>query len=270
MEWLCCVYRLLVRAYPKQFRQDFGAEMARAFRDRGLEIARKEGSMGLIRYSALTTCDWLQTVVQERMVFMQHTSLSALRWIFLACVVLDVALVKRISTPRMVSAPLPFALLIMYGLLVLLLTTNRVPVKEQAWFGIATGMALASWTTSFSVRPPNASGWVVAGSCALVAIVFGCWGIAGFRAAQRTGLAGSGWLAGCWSAVVCMLVEITLALVFFSAARPWIGASDLLAASGQHLLEGPLIGAVLGAFGGFVAWSSGMRGPVSKTFDNVP
>jgi hypothetical protein len=67
-----------------------------------------------------------------------------------------------------------------------------------------------------------------------------------------------------------MLVEVTLALVIFSTGNTRIGSSDLLAAYGQHLLEGPLIGAVVGVLGGFVAWGSGMRAPVAKTIDNVP
>ena len=64
-----------------RFRETYSGEMARVFRDRGLEIARAEGSCGLTRYAMLMFFDWLVTVVQERTASM---TLNSLRWIFLA------------------------------------------------------------------------------------------------------------------------------------------------------------------------------------------
>jgi hypothetical protein len=248
---MCHVYRLLLRAYPKTFREAYGAEMARVFRDRGLEIARSGGARGLVRYALLTSLDWLQTVVQERTVFMS-LNLSTLRWIFLACLILDIALVKRMSTPALSTAPLPFALLIMYGLLVLLVTTNRSAIGTESTLGLASGMIMTVWTTCFSFLPTSGTVSVLVGSSAM-AIIFACWGMAGYRAARRTGLAGSGWLAGCWSSIVCVLVKVTCSLALFSLGISSLTAANTLAVSGQHLLEGPVLGAILGALGGLAA-----------------
>ena len=202
MKTMCLVYRLLLRAYPKTFRESYEAEMARVFRDRGLEISRTGGAPALTRYALLTALDWLETVIHERTASMSLT-LSTLRWIFLACLILDVALVKRMSTPAMVTAPLPFALLILYGLLVLLVTTNRAAIGTESSMGLASGVVMTLWTTGFFFLPAKGTASVLVGS-SFMAIIFACWAIAGYRAARRTGFAGSGWLAGCWSGLVCV------------------------------------------------------------------
>jgi hypothetical protein len=258
---MCQVYRLLLRAYPRTFRETYSEEMARVFRDRGLEIARVDGASGLALYAILTSLDWLRTVIQERTVSMS-LNLSTLRWIFLACLILDTALVKRMSTPATSTAPLPFALLIMYGLLVLLVTTHRGAIGTESSMGLVSGAVMTVWTTCFSFLPANGTISVLAGS-STVAIIFACWGIAGYRAARRTGLAGSGWLAGCWGGLVCVLVKVTCSLVLSNLGISSQSPVIVLAVSGQYLLEGPVLGALFGALGGLAARISAPRAIVA-------
>ena len=53
MKMMCFVYRQLLRAYPRQFRESYEAEMVRLFRDRGREVARTGGARALARYALL-------------------------------------------------------------------------------------------------------------------------------------------------------------------------------------------------------------------------
>lgn len=263
---MCQVYRLFLRAYPKEFRDAYGPEMARLFRDRGLEISRTGGASALVRYALLTSLDWLETVIQERTASMSLT-LSTLRWIFLACLILDVALVKRMSTPAMSAAPLPFALLILYGLLVLLVTTNPGAIGTVSSMGLLSGAVMTVWTTCFSFLPTNGTASVLLGS-SVVAIIFACWSVAGYRAARRTGLAGSAWLAGCWSGIVCVLVKVTCSLVISNLGISSQSPVIVLAVSGQYLLEGPVLGAILGALGGASFSMQRRLQPTSLVFTN--
>jgi hypothetical protein len=59
------VYRALLRAYPRELRDEYGAEMARCFRD----LCREEledGGVGLAALWARTLPEWLSTALKER------------------------------------------------------------------------------------------------------------------------------------------------------------------------------------------------------------
>ena len=88
---------------------------------------------------------------------------------------------------------------------------------------------------------------VFASTC--IAIIFGCWSVAGYRA----GTASAGWVAGCWSGIICVLIKVTCAFVLSSTPLPGEQFRHVLSGSVQHLLEGPVIGAILGATGGLTA-----------------
>jgi len=252
---LCRVYRLLLRAYPPEFRERYADEMASVFRDRGREIAQSRGTWRLCGYMLSTGKDWFVTVLRERMDFMQRPSLLTLRWIFLFCVVLDLVLPTGLTITR--SAPVCGAVLVMYGLLVLWATTNlddgrRTALQTGTSWGLISGVILTAWSIggyfvrSEGTMPIFLAGWSMV-------LIFGCWSIAGYQAARRTATASSGWLAGCWGGVVCALVKVTCAFLLLRTSLPGPSIGIVLVAAGQHLLEAPVIGAVLGAMAGLTA-----------------
>ena len=63
---LCGLYRLALRAYPADFRRQYGREMAQVFTDRCRSVARSQGLAGLARFSASVAADWAASIVRER------------------------------------------------------------------------------------------------------------------------------------------------------------------------------------------------------------
>ena len=60
------IYRLMLLAYPRQFRRDYANEMQRLFREQ-LEEARKPGRPKRVKhFYRVIVRDWLQSVVRER------------------------------------------------------------------------------------------------------------------------------------------------------------------------------------------------------------
>jgi signal peptidase I len=66
VRWFCRVYSVLLYAYPRAFRLQYGGEMAQVFRDRCGYVARRQGRPRLFRFALHTGTDWLATIFQER------------------------------------------------------------------------------------------------------------------------------------------------------------------------------------------------------------
>jgi hypothetical protein len=64
--WFCRLYRLLLCAYPPDFRRRYGAEMAQVFGDRCRGIAQTQGVRGLLMFGMRSVADWLTTTIRER------------------------------------------------------------------------------------------------------------------------------------------------------------------------------------------------------------
>jgi hypothetical protein len=115
---------------------------------------------------------------------------------------------------------------------------------------------------------------------------FVLWTVAGFFSARRTGSFGQGLLAAIWAAIVTILVAVTFGFLLATIALPQLARgevndpdflrsrwSDVQAfaiantfANGfAHLLEGPVIAAILGGIGAGVGRISagGSRGSIS-------
>jgi hypothetical protein len=60
------VYRSLLRAYPRELRDEYGNEMVRCFRDLCREAMEDGGGLGLAALWARTLPEWLSTVLKER------------------------------------------------------------------------------------------------------------------------------------------------------------------------------------------------------------
>ncbi|MBZ5623073.1 MAG: signal peptidase I [Acidobacteriia bacterium] len=65
VRWLCHIYSVLLFAYPRQFRLQYGGEMRQVFRDRCSYLARTGGRLRLLRFGVHSGADWLATTVRE-------------------------------------------------------------------------------------------------------------------------------------------------------------------------------------------------------------
>ena len=63
--WFSSVYRVLLYAYPPDFRRRYGREMAQVFSDRCREIAQARGLPGLVVFGANSGVDWLTSAIRE-------------------------------------------------------------------------------------------------------------------------------------------------------------------------------------------------------------
>lgn len=61
------VYQLLLLAYPTQFQQEYGLQMAQVFRDCCLRTIRQRGTSGMLKLWVITLLDLVQSVVAEHM-----------------------------------------------------------------------------------------------------------------------------------------------------------------------------------------------------------
>jgi signal peptidase I len=65
MKSLCRIYAVLLYAYPREFRAQFGGEMQQVFRDRCRAVAQGHGN--LLRFLFVSVKDWLTTSFRERL-----------------------------------------------------------------------------------------------------------------------------------------------------------------------------------------------------------
>ena len=74
--WFCRVYSVMLYAYPRAFRLQYGGEMAQVFRDRCGYLARRQGRPRLFRFALHTTADWLGTTFRERTAAMSEMTVG--------------------------------------------------------------------------------------------------------------------------------------------------------------------------------------------------
>lgn len=70
--WSSRVYGLLLKLYPKGFREDYAQEMLWCFEDMAFEAARKYGRWGMLRLWLRVLPDTCLTVVKEHLVNQGH------------------------------------------------------------------------------------------------------------------------------------------------------------------------------------------------------
>ena len=75
MRWLCRVYVVMLYAYPREFRLQFGGEMQQVFRDRCRHVVRTPGRLRWLRFALRSAADWLSTTVQERSLSLRQLTL---------------------------------------------------------------------------------------------------------------------------------------------------------------------------------------------------
>jgi len=67
MRWFCRLYLVMLYAYPREFRLQFGGEMQQLFRDRCRQMTRTPGRWHWLRFAMQSAADWVSTMFQERM-----------------------------------------------------------------------------------------------------------------------------------------------------------------------------------------------------------
>ena len=161
-------------------------------------------------------------------------------------------------------------LLIAYAVVVLWTTDGDTPVRHSMLLATPLGLIggliqIASMTQEeFKDLGPHGNGIVGFG---LLFCTFTAWGIAGFRAARRTGDVRCGAMAGLWCAVITMsmVVLFGFAVAFYLAVpKPeyvvtwgefkrsgWTDVhaftiANTLDSAFSHLFTGPVLGAILG------------------------
>jgi hypothetical protein len=60
------IYRVMLLAYPSDFRREYSGEMTLAFRDRGRDVVESNGAVALGPFVFHTLRDWAATVTRER------------------------------------------------------------------------------------------------------------------------------------------------------------------------------------------------------------
>ena len=63
---VCRLYSMLLYAYPRDFRREYGAAMRQVFRDRCRDLARTASPWGMLRFAAHVAADFVTTTVRER------------------------------------------------------------------------------------------------------------------------------------------------------------------------------------------------------------
>ena len=75
MRWFCRVYLVMLYAYPRDFRAQFGGEMQQLFRDRCRQLTRTPGHWRWLRFALHSAADWISTTLQERIAAVRATTL---------------------------------------------------------------------------------------------------------------------------------------------------------------------------------------------------
>jgi signal peptidase I len=67
MRWFCRLYLVMLYAYPRQFRLQFGGDMQQLFRDRCRQVTRTPSLWNWLGFATQSAADWLSTLFEERM-----------------------------------------------------------------------------------------------------------------------------------------------------------------------------------------------------------
>lgn len=76
VRWFCRVYLVMLYAYPREFRMQFGGEMQQLFRDRCRQVTRTSGRWRWLRFAIQSSADWLSTMLHERITAMREITVQ--------------------------------------------------------------------------------------------------------------------------------------------------------------------------------------------------
>lgn len=284
VRWLCRMYAVLMYAYPREFRQRYGREMAQVFRDRCHSLAKGQDVRGLLCFGALSGTDWLATAIRERIDSMRAATPFTIRFVLLVGVTLSLTMIGiQVFLYRPLLA-MPggstfvretTAVLLLYGMLIVWATRRDGPLHQTAMLlGTHAGLVAAAVQIAHLAAESFihfGAPWDGITTLTFMLSTFLIWGVAGYRSALSAGAIAPGMVAASWSAIVTMSILVTFgfALEFYLVTptpgyvATWAefkrsGWTDVhaftiantLDSALSHLIAGPIIG---GIFGGVAA-----------------
>ena len=211
---------------------------------------------------------------------MRFTRRAMLLGVLFDLVLVAVSLTGNDSPLRMprggTSAIEAIVLLVVYGLLVGWVST-MASLSHQTALQVGTSAGVFGGLLQIvHMAMENFGQRVGENAVVTIAFMFGgflIWGVAGYWVTRSTGKIESGLVAGCWSAMVSVVMATTFGLVLMSANIPppeyvatwsefkrsgWGNAhafaiANSLDATFGHLVAGPVIGTIAGVLGGGIA-----------------
>lgn len=76
IRWFCRCYMVMLYAYPREFRIQFGGEMLQLFRDRCRLVTSSPGRLRWARFVFQNVLDWSATILQERTAAMRDRTVG--------------------------------------------------------------------------------------------------------------------------------------------------------------------------------------------------
>src|SRR5215218_10046506 len=106
-------YRLLLRAYPRELRDDYGEEMARCFRDLCREEVEDGGGLGLAALWAHTLAELLYSALEERSTMLNRNTYRSVVGVALATAF--ILLIPLLAAPAWTLSDFVFAGALIFG-----------------------------------------------------------------------------------------------------------------------------------------------------------
>jgi hypothetical protein len=107
------VYRSLLRAYPREFRDEYGDEMARCFHDLSREELEDRGGLGLVALWAHTLPELLYTALKERSTMLARNAYRSVVGVALATAF--ILLIPLLAAPAWTLFDFVFAGALIFG-----------------------------------------------------------------------------------------------------------------------------------------------------------
>jgi len=281
---MTAVYRVLLLAYPSEFRRRFYDEMIQVFIDDARETTDARGLRGLLGMTVRVGIDFIDSTMRERIAVMKRaTQQSMVKWLMLSgilgsggMIVASIALYRPYlaMNQSFVQAIEPVAVLILYGIIAAWVTTDggrwrKTVLSAPLSLGIVTGILDTAHIISENFV--DLGRWNGAVALSAMAISFILWGVAGYSSAREQRLPVAGVIGGTWSGMVCSVIAVTcglgLELFIHPPAENYVvtwgefqrsGWSDVhafriantLESGFEHLLLSPIMGAIFGGVAG--------------------
>lgn len=184
----------------------------------------------------------------------------------------------------------PVVLLLVYGGIVLWATAgggHRVALSNGAAVGLITGLM---WIVNLTLETFSSLSGLAATAPFLLG-AFALWGAAAFRASRVSASVPTGILTAVWGAMICVLLTITVGLLFTYTSLPrlehglltdpdflrshWrdlraFAIANSFDAAFSHLLGGLIVGAIVGAVGSVLGPLGASRGNPAARIGSPP
>jgi hypothetical protein len=141
-------YRSLLRAYPRELRDEYGDEMARCFRDLCREELEDGGGLGLAALWARTLPELLYTALKERSTMLNRNAYRSVVGVALATAF--ILLIPLLTAPAWTLFDFVFAGALIFGtgLTFVLVARKAGNIAYRVAFGVALAAAfLLVWLT---------------------------------------------------------------------------------------------------------------------------